>query len=115
MKRDWPKWTLIALGGVVAFDVMVILLSKGPLACGSDGGNGSDLAALFALVALILMVAGPSTLIVVGLREALTHRPVPVYALITIGVPVIIALSGWTIGSAWGATGCDGSLMIMGG
>jgi hypothetical protein len=113
MKRGRPMWTLIALGGVVAFDVMVILLCSGPLACADIDDNGSDLAALFGLVALVLMVGGPSTLIVVGLREART-RPVPAYALIVIGVPTVFIMSAWALSSGWGASFC-GSLMIMGG
>jgi hypothetical protein len=113
MKRDWPVWTLAALGVTLALDTFIILISRGALACGSND-HGSDLAALFGLVALVLLVAGPSTLIAVGLRETLTHRPVPVYVLMTIGVPVIIALSGWAIGSAWSASMC-GSSLIMGG
>lgn len=114
MKRAWPIRTLAGLGAAVALDGLIILLSSGPLACGGSE-HGSNLAAVFAIVALVLLVGGPSTLIFAGLREALTRRPVPVYVVITIGVPAIIALSGWAIGSAFSAASCGSSFMIMGG
>jgi hypothetical protein len=115
MKQNWPVWTLAALGTAVALDTLIIVLTSGPLACGGNDDGGSNLAAVFGLTAFVLLVGGPTTLILVGLREALTRRPVPVYVVITIGVPVIIALSGWAIGTAWGASWCGGSFMILGG
>jgi hypothetical protein len=110
MKGNWPMWTVAAFGAAAAVDGLIILLSSGPLACnGSE--HGSNLAAVFALIGLVMFIGGPSTLIAVGLREALIRRPVPVYSVITIGVPVILGLSGWAIGSAGSAASCGSSFM----
>jgi hypothetical protein len=114
MKRSLPVWTLTTLGAAVGIDGLIILLRRGPLGCG-DSDTGSGLAALFFLIALVLLVAGPSTLIVLGLRDVRAGRPVPAYALIFCGVPLIIALSIWAIGSAFGASSCGSSMIMMGG
>jgi hypothetical protein len=114
MKRNAPIWTLTTLGAVVTIDVLIVLICRGPLGCGHND-TGSGLAAFFFLVALVLLVAGPSTLIVLGLRDVRTGRPVPAYALIICGVPLVIGLSIWAIGSAFGAASCGSSMLMMGG
>jgi hypothetical protein len=112
MKRDLPMRTLATLGVTLTLDAMIILISRGPLACGVDD-KGSNLAALFTLVSLVLLVGGPSTLIAIGLRDTYKPRPALAYALIICGVPVVIALSIWAIASSFGAASC-GSSLIMG-
>ncbi len=113
MHRNWPIRTLAAFGAAVGIDALIILVSSVPLACGNKD-HGSSLAAIFTIIAVLLLVGGPSTLVFVGLRDAL-ERPVPSYALIIVGVPLIIALSIWAIGSAFGASSCGSSFLIMGG
>jgi hypothetical protein len=114
MKHGRPVWTLAALAIVVALDAVIILITSGPIACHGSDGSPSGLGAALTIFALGLLVGGPAVLIAVGLREARGAGAVLAYAVTACGVPIVIVLSIWAIGSAFGAASC-GSSPIMGG
>jgi hypothetical protein len=86
-------------------DAFIILMSKGPLACGPLD-DGTMLAGLLTLLAVAMVVVGPAAVAGAAHHDARGGSRLVIYPLALVGVMLIVLVSIWSVKSAWGAAVC---------